>query len=649
MRLPWRRGRGLSEDCPNLTHLVPWVCENHTCCRPSPGRDRMVVNEGKGTDVSMIVNVKQVHRARTELFETGSVSEPLSRVVRPEILASWRRSAAFGAKPNVQSLPYQEDLAATGRLFEAAEPVLKALAESLAGLHAGVLLADRDANIVQRWVADPSILRSLDRICSNAGFGAPEDRVGTNGIGTVAELGRAQLIVGPEHFADALVSFACVGAPIHNPTTRRLEGIITLSCKADAANALLTPLMVGTAADIENRLLQSATLDERRVLDAYLAAKQQHRLVAAIGKDLLIAGAKVTRLLDQFVDRDVLWDVVSQVVTASGSTRRVLTTRAGDEVCVSCTPIDDTGRLIGALVELDESADIPAVHARRRPQAPPRCFQLPGENSKWIGALDAAARYADDRVPVVIVGKPGVGKWSVVKAMTRAEFDADTTLSIDCADIDELKPFDEQIRSTGTTFRLILIRHLEAISGQGLRELTSFIDKVRSTESPWIVATLCTEHDEVAPEQRRLMERFGGIVLPIPDLDDRPDDIPAIVRDLLARHPRGRAVHMSADAISELSRASWPGNIRQLADVVRSMIASRVGEITVADLPVDVRSRSTRRSLSTIDQLECDAIVKALHQADGNKVVAARMIGLSRSTIYRKIRAYGLDRDSAFF
>ena len=595
----------------------------------------------------MIVNAKQVHRARAELFETGSVSEPLSRVVRPEILASWRRSAAFGAKPNVQSLPYQEDLAATGRLFEAAEPVLKALAESLAGLHAGVLLADRDANIVQRWVADPSILPSLDRICSNAGFGAPENRVGTNGIGTVAELGRAQLIVGPEHFADALVSFACVGAPIHNPTTRRLEGIITLSCKADAANALLTPLMVGTAADIENRLLQSATLDERRMLDAYLAAKHQHRLVAAIGKDLLIAGAKVTRLLDQFVDRDVLWDVVSQVVTESGSTRRVLATRIGETVSVSCTPIHDTGRLIGALVEFDGAKDKSTFHARRRPRAASRRFHLPGENPKWTGALDAAARYADDRIPVVIAGKPGVGKWSVVKAMTGAEFDADTTLLIDCADIDELKPFDEQIRSTGTTFRLILIRHLEAISGQELRELTSFIDEL--TESPWIVATLCTEHDEVTLEQRRLMERFGGTVLAVPDLHDRPDDIPAIVHDLLERHPRGRAVHMSADAISELGRASWPGNIRQLADVVRFMIASRVGEITVADLPVGVRSRTTRRSLSTIDQLECDAIVNALHEADGNKVVAARMIGLSRSTIYRKIRAYGLDRDSAFF
>lgn len=597
--------------------------------------------------LSMIVNAKQVHRARTELFETGVVSELLSRAVRPEILASWRRSAAFGAQPNLKSLPYQEDLVAAGRLFAAAEPVLRGLAESLAGLHAGVLLADRDANIVQRWVADPSILPALDRICSDVGFGAPEDRVGTNGIGTVAELGRAQLIVGPEHFADALVPFACVGAPIHSPTTRRLEGIITLSCKAEAANALLTPLMISTAADIENRLLMSATLDERRMLDAYLAAKQRHRLVAAIGKDLLIAGAKVTRLLDQLVDRDILWDVVSQAVTSSGPTRRVLSMRTDGEVSMLCTAIHDSGRLIGAIVDLDSPAEKPTVHPRRtRPMS--RRLMLPGENSRWIYALDAAARYADERVSVVLVGSNGVGKWSIVREMIGEELAAETTLVVDCADLDQLRPLADQIPPIPAP-RLIVLRHLDAISDHIVRELGAFIDELRTSIEPWIVATLCCAEGSITVEQRRLVDRIEGIVLPIPDLSDRPDDIPAIVRDLLARHPNGCLVHLSADAISELSRASWPGNIRQLDHVIRSVAASRVGEITVADLPVDVRSTSIRRALSTMDQLECDAIMNALHEADGNKVVAARMIGLSRSTIYRKIRAYGLDRDAAFF
>ena len=612
------------------------------------GRNPLVVIEGKETEVSMIVNARQVHLARTELFETGAVSEPLCRAVRPEILASWRRSSAFGAQADVKSLPYQEDLASAGLLFEAAEPVLRSLAASLAGLHAGVLLADRDANIVQRWVADTSILPSLDRICSDAGFGAPEDRVGTNGIGTVAELGRAQLIVGPEHFANALVPFACVGAPIHNPINRRLEGIITLSCKAEVANALLTPLMISTAADIEHRLLMSSTIDERRVLDAYLAAKHRHRLVAAVGKDLLIAGAKATRVLDQLVDRDILWDAVSQFAVPTGPTRRVVPTRSGDEVSLVCIGIHDSGRFIGALVDLESAVEQLTVNTRRRAEPTTRRFQLPGENPKWIGALDAAARFADEHVPVVLVGAAGVGKWSIVRQMTGLDFEAETTLTIPCSRIDVSKPVAGQVPTVQSP-KLVLLQHLDAMPDHTLRELGTLIDDLRVAYAPWIVATLCSEDGVISAEQRRFIGGFEGIVLSIPDLHDRPDDIGAIVRYLLARHPRGRLVHMAAAAIGELSRARWPGNIRQLDDVIRSVAASRVGEISVADLPVEVRLRSLRRSLSTIDQLECEAIMNALSEADGNKVVAARLIGLSRSTIYRKIRAYGLDRDAAFF
>ena len=333
----------------------------------------------------MIVDARMVHRARTELFETGSVSEPMTRAVRPEILASWRRSAAFGAKPDVITLPYHEDNGVGERLLDAAAPVLRALADSLAGLHAGVLLADREANIVERWVADAAILGELDRICSDAGFSAPEDRVGTNGIGTVAELGRAQLIIGPEHFADALTSFTCVGAPIRNPTTRRLEGIVTLSCRADAGNALLTPLMVSTASDIEHRLLQAVTVDERRMLDAYLGAKRRHHLVAAVGRDLLIAGARATHVLEDLVERDVLWELVSDLLAGAGPMVRTVAAGSTREVGLTLTPVLDDGRLVGAIVDIDDSHDVEVQ--RHRGATPTRAIDLPGESVTWLAAI----------------------------------------------------------------------------------------------------------------------------------------------------------------------------------------------------------------------------------------------------------------------
>jgi transcriptional regulator of acetoin/glycerol metabolism len=240
-----------------------------------------------------------VAQARTEFFETGSISAGLQKAVRPEIIASWRRSKAFGARSDGETLlAFRPDVECEGRLAVAAQPVLKALAEDLSGLNAGVL---------ERWVSDASILPQLDRVRSQVGFGAPEDRVGTNGVGSVAETGRAQLVVGPEHYAEGLLPFACVGAPIRNPLSRRLEGIVTMSLRADAANALLTPLMISIAADIENRLLESASLDERTLLDAYLTATRGRcRSVAVVGRHVFIGGTQSTAALEA-VSPEALW------------------------------------------------------------------------------------------------------------------------------------------------------------------------------------------------------------------------------------------------------------------------------------------------------------------------------------------------------
>lgn len=592
-----------------------------------------------------MLETHQVHQARTEWFETGRLREQTVKHVRPEILASWRRSRAFGAQPNVASLPYHEDRSGTNRLVDAAEPVLRVLADSLAGLHAGVLLADRDANIVKRWVADRALLPHLDRICSDAGFGAAEDTIGTNGVGTVAESGRAMMVVGPEHYADALVGFACVGVPIHSPTTRRLEGIITLSCRADAANALLTPLMMGTAADIEHRLLESTSFEERRMLDEYLAARRCQRLVAAIGRDMLIAGARASRVLDELADRNVMWDAVSELVAAAGQTSRVMPTTSGEEIGLTFTPIRESGRLIGALIDIDDHAEMPSSR-RPRSSTGVGVIRLPGDSSGWVTVLEAATRFARDRVPTVLTGEQGVGKYTLARKMIDSGGEPGSVTEVDCRDLstDELERLTTTPLAVGST---LVLRRLDTIDQRCVAAISRWLE-VEAGQDIWMLGTCTTASPAAEQATRALLERFHAVALRLPALSERAGDIPAIVRSLVARHAHGRQVDLTADVVRELGRAEWPGNVRQLEDVVRAIVAGRVGEVTTADLPLEVRSSTSRRPLPPIEQLERTAIVKALHDAGGNKVVAAKMIGLSRSTIYRKIRAYGLE-DSTFF
>jgi transcriptional regulator of acetoin/glycerol metabolism len=94
--------------------------------------------------------------------------------------------------------------------------------------------------------------------------------------------------------------------------------------------------------------------------------------------------------------------------------------------------------------------------------------------------------------------------------------------------------------------------------------------------------------------------------------------------------------------LAQFCRLNWPGNVSQLRGVLRYVLQHRrAGTIELADLPPECRSTSRRR-LSPIEALERDAIVEALRDKGESPTTAARTLGMSRATIYRKIRQYDI-------
>ena len=92
-----------------------------------------------------------------------------------------------------------------------------------------------------------------------------------------------------------------------------------------------------------------------------------------------------------------------------------------------------------------------------------------------------------------------------------------------------------------------------------------------------------------------------------------------------------------------LMRNRWPGNVEQLYQVLRKTVARRRAGDAHRRPTCPRRARAiTRRVLTPLEAIECDAIVDALLDNDGNKAEAARHLGMSRATIYRKIRGYGI-------
>jgi transcriptional regulator of acetoin/glycerol metabolism len=128
----------------------------------------------------------------------------------------------------------------------------------------------------------------------------------------------------------------------------------------------------------------------------------------------------------------------------------------------------------------------------------------------------------------------------------------------------------------------------------------------------------------------------------VPPLRHRTADLPALVQDLLAELAPHRCVRPDDGALRLLLRSPWPGNVEELRGALAAALAVRpVGTIRAEDLPATCSS-APRSSLRAVDRAERDAIVAALRSAGGNKVAAATQLGLARSTLYRKIRQYGL-------
>lgn len=591
-----------------------------------------------------------VDAAREHLLAQGTVPEHLARMVRPDVLQSWRRSLLSGAELANPSLTFRGAHHARAALRVAADPVLSRLAEELSGLGAGVLLCDQDAVVVQRWVSDAGILPLMDRIHSDVGFCISEETIGTNGVGSVIESGQAMQISGPEHLAEALQPFTCVGVPVHHPISRRLEGVITMNCRAAAGNPLLTPLMTSTAQEVESRLLAQATTSERLLLDEYLVAIGSRRApVAAIGQDIFIAGPRVTDLLEG-VDRAALWEYVRGV--ALGSTMDAAAAGMGSDRfrIARSKPIHCDGRIVGALVEFE--IDRPVRDEPRGTAVPKLPVSLPGRSPALLNAVAHATRLAAKGVPMLIEGESGVGKFALARAvLASAQVPDEKIAVVDAAGCCGPLQFVTALhRELELEPQALVLRHLEALSPEAAAATSAVLEELEERPAPpRVVATLTTDQAHI-PGLRRLVDTVGVGRVSLPPLRSRQEDIAPTAIALLDRHRGSKSLHFASATLRCLMRAPWPGNIRQMDATIRGLVSTALGpEIRPDALPLELQGNSRKRDLSAIEELELGAILNALKQHNGNKVAAAQSIGISRSTLYRKLQTYRLDPDKQYF
>jgi DNA-binding CsgD family transcriptional regulator len=179
---------------------------------------------------------------------------------REEIGDSWQRSLAAGLRPERLNPPCAVQADSDDALLLAAAPVLEELEADLADAPVAVFLGNATGTIIDRRVWDGALRNRLDGVLLASGFGYSEQAVGTNAIGTALAQRRPVVVNGQEHFAVALSDTACAGAPIADPKTGRMRGVLGLGCSVTDASELMLPVAVRAARQIEDRLLEGALL-----------------------------------------------------------------------------------------------------------------------------------------------------------------------------------------------------------------------------------------------------------------------------------------------------------------------------------------------------------------------------------------------------
>lgn len=320
---------------------------------------------------------------------------------------------------------------------------------------------------------------------------------------------------------------------------------------------------------------------------------------------------------------------------------------------------------------------------RERVDAETELHGIVGSSPKIQDVLRMIARLKDTRTPVLIAGESGTGKELVARAIHfRGAFANRPFVAVDCGSLvptlieSELFGYEKgaftgaqrsktgllQSANGGTVFldeigelplemQAKLLRFLQEKEVRPVGSNQKFKVDVR--------VMAATNRDLEAAYRagdfrKDLYFRLNVVTVHLPPLRERRSDVPMLVHWFLDRSPRGSSAQVTSAAMKCLLQYEWPGNVRELENCIERATALGDGKlIDVSDLPPAIVNGTAiagdgqiphHSSLSSndLEDIERATIQRVFDQVNGDKVVAGKMLGISRATLYRKLKRYNI-------
>ncbi|MHB1420227.1 MAG: sigma-54-dependent Fis family transcriptional regulator [Bacillota bacterium] len=620
----------------------------------------------------MEINLVDRRKAWEQYMKDGQVLEKIDQ----SILSSWHRSQQFGVDPfRVKEIGLLTNYEIKGRvtqneeLLQAAVPEMTKLYQYIKQEEAILFLVDTEGFII-KTMGRSDILKETSKVKLVEGANWSEQYRGTNAIGTALAEKKTLKVHASEHYAEPIQFLSCFAAPIFGPTGRMLA-VLDVTVFSQEASSYVLGMVMATAGAIENRLFYQNCLD-RLVLSyqqSYNSVQLSNGMVAldSDGKVALINSA-AGKILGRNVE-DCIGVKFEDLMGNGGgfNVQNLLPQnswkgRAGERL--DQLDIIPSQRIKGGVL-------IPTEGLGR--VAPVAFAGILGDSSKIKQAITSGIRASRTDSTVLLIGETGTGKELFARAI-HLQSSSGAFVAVNCGAIprdlveSELFGYEDGAftgarkggaagkfeQANGGTIFLDEIVEMPASAQVALLRVLQEKEVVRvGGQSPvrLTLRVIAASNKDLKKEMMAgrfrddLYYRLNVISIEIPPLRERGEDILYLtsyfIEETCKRWNRP-VVALAEETGDLLLKYNWPGNVRELKSIIERALNLVESDVFLPrHLPAEIRYQNKEFKhfgRETLKETEFERIKLAVQECRGNISEAARLLGISRNTVYRKLR-----------
>lgn len=640
-------------------------------------------------------------RASWERFvrDGGSPGDALRHLVGE----SWRRCLDANVDPARNQAPsplVDRDILELRQrhreLLEASKPVMALARDFLSETDTIMLLTDPRGTVIG-VEGDPRALTQAEKIHLQPGATWTEAVCGTNAIGTAISLGQPVQIHSAEHFCEGIKRWTCSAAVIRDPCMGQILGAIDVSGLTRTYSPQTLSLVVTAVNRIEAFLAKNEMLIRYRLLERCIG-----RLSAADGSGVIVVdryGVPIklnenaeSALASLGIALDMSKPNKFPGFAGAGAVAVLEVAELPQWLRPEWVePVFDHGERLGSVISVPaRSRQVFSNAADAR--AALDFAGAKGGSAPFRAAVSKAAQLAKSRVPILLLGETGAGKEVFARGIHEAgPMREGPFVALNCGGLSrdllasELFGYVEgaftgarrggmpgkiEAANGGTLFLdelgempLELQPHFLRVLEDG--QIIRLGDNTPRKVTFRLVAATNRDLRQEVTEGRFRMDLFYRISVTsirIPALRERAGDIRALATHFLDELCRRHDIPLrrfDPEAWPYLERYAWPGNVRELRNLIESLILMVPRSVILPeDLPPEIggaeaatRSLGPREeaapTLRGLERGEFEQISRALADAGGNATLAARHLGIAKSTLYLKLKKYALDKQLA--